>query len=226
MAPNPIDQDVENFLKHILHNYSKLEFFDKINDKVKECKDPLLKSIASQFVENYGRALKVNGNNSDEYKENYCKYIQEWLDYMKYFYTLGGTCESKKKLWIKHIHEPFAQIEKKFNDNTWCNLHTDGFNYSFLPELTPYNCDDHNVIPSIIPVSVGFALFGIALLVIFLYKFTPMEWWIRFHNKKKRKSLQDIYQEEKQELSENILWNSCENTQNNMNQLSYHPRRN
>lgn len=50
--------------------------------------------------------------------------------------------------------------------------------------------------------------------------------WIHSHREIKKKTFQNINNEDKQEFSENFLWNSDEHTEHNINHLSYHPRRN
>ncbi|SBT73705.1 PIR protein [Plasmodium ovale] len=220
------ESDVEKILNKILQKTVKLEYSNKIiNTGIKECEDPLLKSIAFQFTEIYGRALKNYKNNDDEYGQLYCEYIQEWLNYMKYFYTLGGTCESKKKLWIKYIHNPLRTIEQGFSSNLPCNLNNDNFFDNSQKELIPGFCNDNDIISPIIPLSIGFAVFGIALIFMFLYKFTPIEGWFQNHMRKKKESLQYINNEEKHDLTKNIYWNSDSHNEHDMNQITYHPHR-
>ncbi|SBT84332.1 PIR protein [Plasmodium ovale] len=228
MTPGVTGRDVKDVFKKFVNNYDILEHSDKIiQTGVMESNDPILKSIVSHFIEKYGKALKDSIEKGDEFEQLHCKYLEEWLGYMKYFYTLGGTCEFKKNLWIKYIHKPWQNIESRFRGgNLSCNFNADKFSSSFESEFINFSCNDNNTMSPIIPVSVVFALFGISLICMLLYKFTPMESWIRVNRDKKRKSLQDIYQEGKQELSETFLWNSGENTENNINQLSYHPTRN
>ncbi|SBT02081.1 PIR Superfamily Protein [Plasmodium ovale curtisi] len=227
MTPSPKESDVKDIFIKILHNYNELKYSDKIKDTViMECEDPILKSVAFLFIEKYGRALEDYRNN-EEHEQFICKYLEDWVRYIKYFYTLGGTCEYKKKLWIKYIHDPWRKIEQSFGGvNLSCDFKTDKFSGSFEPELFNYNCNDHITIAPIIPVSVGFSLFGIALICIFLSKFTPVVSWIHSHREIKKKTFQNINNEDKQEFSENFLWNSDEHTEHNINHLSYHPRRN
>ncbi|SBS93195.1 PIR protein [Plasmodium ovale] len=220
------ESDVVNILNKILHKTVKLEYSNKIIDTgIKECEDLLLKSIAFQFTEIYGRALKHNKNKDDEYEQLYCEYIQEWLNYMKYFYTLGGTCESKKKLWIKYIHNPLQKIEQGFNNNLPCNLNTDKFYDYFQKELIPGSCNDNDTISPMIPLSIGFSIFGIALICMFLYKFTPIKAWFQNHMSKKKESLQYINNEEKHDLTKNVYWNSDSHNEHDMNHITYHPSR-
>ncbi|SBT52148.1 PIR Superfamily Protein [Plasmodium ovale wallikeri] len=192
MAPQLTIPRIKEYYQKIFLKDGNFKHADKvIKTGILDCNDPILKSIAFLITENYGNARDAyNANTGDTNKELYCTFLQEWIDYMKYFYTYGGKCEAKKKLWMKYINEPLEQIEKEFHDNSWCSTSTEGFDNSFQSELIPDNCNGHGTISSVIPLS-----------------FTPMESWIKCYIRKKKKSWQDINNQGKEELSENSLCN-------------------
>ncbi|SBT53508.1 PIR Superfamily Protein [Plasmodium ovale wallikeri] len=228
MTPQLTISSVNDYYKKIFYKYGSLKYAEKIiNTGILECKDPILKNIAFLITENYGNARDAYNSSTDETNRKlYCIFLQGWIDYMKYFYTYGGKCEVKKKLWMKYINEPWQQIEKQFHDNSWCSIITEGFDNSFQPELVPDNCNDHGTISPIIPLSVCFSIFSFILICIILYKFTPMKSWIKGYIGMKKKSWQDINNEGKEELSENSLYNLNEHIQHDIDHIAYHLRRN
>ncbi|SBT59435.1 PIR Superfamily Protein [Plasmodium ovale wallikeri] len=228
MTPQLTKSSVKEYYRKVFQKDGNFKHSYKIiKTGILDCNDPILKTIAFLITENYGNARDAyNANTRDTNKELYCIFLQEWIDYMKYFYTYGGKCEAKKKLWMKYISEPWAQIETEFHDNSWCTIITDGFDNSFQSELVPNNCNDHGTISPIIPLSVCFSIFSFILICIILYKFTPMKSWIKGYIGKKKKSWQDINNEGKEELSENSLYNLNEHIQHDIDNITYHLRRN
>ncbi|SBS90657.1 PIR Superfamily Protein [Plasmodium ovale curtisi] len=225
-------------------NFSNEHYADFAN--VSKSSDPVLQNIALLLTEHFTNIRIFNKIHNNP--NHYCDLLNKWLNEKELLYTCAGKCEKNKNLWDNHIEGlwySLSNVEVDIVGDTendvrkekqnWCKrsrLSVRGsFPQKWIPkscsnsisdicsEISPPNADVPSSI-SIIPLSLGYALLGIILISIFLYKFTSIGPSIKGYLKKKRLFSQNVNEGDTEQL-ENYYDNMNIQFQNRLNSVFY-----
>ncbi|GAW84671.1 variable surface protein [Plasmodium gonderi] len=150
--------------------------------------------------------------------KKYCKYLNDWLNEKKSLYTSHGMCEYNKKIWNEYIEKLWETLTSQ-HEKIWCERKNTSYTDTFPNKLIPKSCNNNSPIEfsincqniedssdlvyspscstlsrfSIFAASIGYVFFGIITLYISIYKFSPMNSWMRYFIRDNKMKLQNIY---------------------------------